>query len=42
VDVPVFLLVLYLKGPRANIPLAERNQLMAILVRIADSYRKGG
>jgi hypothetical protein len=42
VDVPVFLLVLYAKGTRANIAPAERNQLKAILARIADSYRKGG
>ncbi|WP_116653928.1 type II toxin-antitoxin system RelE/ParE family toxin [Pelagibacterium sediminicola] len=39
-DVPVFLLAIYGKGTKANLSKAERNQLAAILPRIADAYRK--
>lgn len=40
-DVPVFLLALVSKGQRADISLAERNALRAILGALADDYRKG-
>lgn len=39
--VPVFLLVLYSKGDRANLTKAERNELRAILQEIVREYRKG-
>ena len=39
---PVFLLTLYAKGERANLTLAERNALRAILSGIAAGYRGKG
>jgi hypothetical protein len=40
-DVPVFLLVLFSKGERANLTQAERNELRSILGGLADDYRVG-
>lgn len=40
-DVPVFLLALIDKGKRADLSMAERNQLAAILSRLAEDYRAG-
>jgi len=39
-DVPIFLLALYGKGDRDNLTKAERNELSALLPRLADKYRK--
>ncbi|HLK80734.1 MAG TPA: type II toxin-antitoxin system RelE/ParE family toxin [Xanthobacteraceae bacterium] len=41
-DIPVFLLVLYSKGDKANLSKAERNELKGILADIVREYRKGG
>jgi len=38
-DVPVFLLVLFSKGDRANLSQAERNELRSILGGLAADYR---
>ena len=38
-DVPVFLLALIDKGSKANLTKGERNELAAILPRLADAYR---
>lgn len=38
-DTPVFLLAVYGKGAKANLTKAERNELAALLPRIADAYR---
>ena len=38
-DVPVFLLSIYGKGAKANLSKAERNELAAVLPKIADAYR---
>ncbi|WP_298356946.1 type II toxin-antitoxin system RelE/ParE family toxin [Rhodoblastus sp.] len=40
-DVPIFLLVLIDKRARANLTKAERNELAAILPKIAAAYREG-
>lgn len=40
-DVPLFLLAIYGKGERADLTQAERNELRAILAKIAAEYRKG-
>ncbi len=40
-DIPVFLLVLYSKGDKANLSRAERNELKTILGDIVREYRKG-
>jgi hypothetical protein len=40
-DMPVFLLVLYSKGERANLSKAERSELKVILGDIVREYRKG-
>lgn len=40
-DVPVFLLAVIDKGQRANLSKVERNELAAVLPRIADAYRAG-
>ena len=39
-DVPIFLLAIYGKGDKANLTKAERNELAAILPRLAVDYRK--
>jgi hypothetical protein len=39
-DVPLFLLALVVKGQRANISAAERNELVKLLPRIVESYRE--
>lgn len=41
-DVPIFLLAIYGKGTKANLSKVERNQLAAILPKIASAYRKRG
>lgn len=38
-DVPVFLLAVYGKGDKANLSAKERNELAAILPKIATAYR---
>ena len=38
-DVPVFLLEVYKKGEKINLSQAERNELRAILLDTAESYR---
>jgi hypothetical protein len=38
-DVPVFLLAVYGKGDKANLSSSERNQLAAILPKIAAAYK---
>jgi len=38
---PAFLLALYAKGERANLTMAERNELQSILRSIVETYRKG-
>ena len=40
-DVPLFLLNVFVKGDRANLSVAERNTLRAILSGMADAYRRG-
>lgn len=40
-DVPIFLLALVDKRERANLTKAERNELAAILPKIAAAYREG-
>ena len=40
-EVPVFLLALYSKGEKANLSMAERNELKGILAEIAQAYRRG-
>ena len=40
-DVPLFLLTVFAKGDRANLSMAERNELKAILSNIAKRYREG-
>ncbi len=40
-DVPVFLLLVFSKGERANLSQAERNELKSILGGLADDYRVG-
>jgi hypothetical protein len=40
-DVPIFLLALIDKRERANLSKAERNELAAILPKIAAAYREG-
>lgn len=40
-DVPVFLMAIFGKGEKANLSKAERNDLRAVLARIAAEYRKG-
>lgn len=40
-DIPVFLLSVFGKSDKANISPAERNNLKAILSKLADDYRKG-
>ena len=40
-DVPLFLLTVFAKGDRANLSMAERNELKAILSKIAQRYREG-
>ncbi|MFY7960150.1 MAG: type II toxin-antitoxin system RelE/ParE family toxin [Elsteraceae bacterium] len=39
-DVPIFLLALIDKGERANLSMAERNELAIILPKIAQRYRE--
>jgi hypothetical protein len=39
-DVPIFLLALIDKRERANLSKAERNELAAILLKIAAAYRR--
>jgi len=39
-DVPIFLLALIDKGERANLSMAERNELATILPKIAQRYRE--
>jgi hypothetical protein len=39
--VPVFLLNVFTKGDRANLSKAEQNALRIILVKMAETYRKG-
>lgn len=38
-DVPIFLLAIYGKGSKANLTTSEKNQLAAILPKIAAAYR---
>jgi hypothetical protein len=40
-DVPVFLLAIYGKGTQANLTKGEKNQLAAILPKIAAAYKAG-
>jgi hypothetical protein len=40
-DVPIFLLALIDKRERANLSKAQRNELAAILPKIAAAYREG-
>jgi hypothetical protein len=40
-DIPVFLLVAYAKGVKANLTKAERNALREELSRLAEDYREG-
>ena len=40
-DVPVFLLAVFSKGERADLSMAERNELRAVLASLAAIYRKG-
>jgi hypothetical protein len=40
VDVPVFLLDIYVKGERIDLTQAERNALKTILTDTAESYRR--
>jgi hypothetical protein len=40
-DVPVFLLVMFSKGEKANLSRADQNALRAILSTLADDYRAG-
>ena len=40
-DVPVFLLNVFAKNERMNISQSERNEMKAILGKVADAYRKG-
>ena len=41
-DLPVFLLNIFAKGEKINLPRAERNALHAILAEIVTTYRQGG
>lgn len=40
-DVPLFLLAIYGKGEKDNISKTEKNELSALLPKIAAAYRKG-
>ena len=40
-DVPLFLLNVFAKGDRANLSMAERNELRSVLGDLAESYRRG-
>ncbi len=40
-EIPVFLLALYSKGEKANLTMAERNELKSILAEIVQAYRRG-
>lgn len=40
-DVPVFLLNVFAKGERVDLSQSERNELKAILGKVAEAYRKG-
>ena len=37
----MFLLALYSKGEKANLTMAERNELKSILAEIVQAYRRG-
>ncbi len=39
-DIPVFLLAIYGKSEKANLSMAERNELAKILSKLADVYRR--
>lgn len=41
VDVPIFLLNVFAKGDRSDLPKAELNTLSAGLAHLADSFRRG-
>ena len=40
-DVPLFLLNVFTKADRTNLPKADQNTLRVILSKMADAYRKG-
>jgi len=40
-DIPVFALAIYGKSEKGNLSKAERNELAAILPRLAEAYRAG-
>ena len=39
-DIPVFLLNVFAKNEKTDLPQAERNELKAVLAALADAYRR--